>query len=232
MGIAALAAVAVLASCDLDQDTEPTNYYSVDFNTGLDGWTGGYTDYTTGLDSTTFEFQLTQAALPAPLDSTKKGYRISGQNRSDDLFMYLKRKVAGLNPNTSYDALFSVDFATKYPEGSVGVGGSPATSVYLKAGASATEPVKVKDGDTYKFSLDKGNQSQGGKDAVLLGNLANGLTQEKYKSVNRTSTLPLRVKTDSSGKLWLFIGTDSGFEGLNTLYYQRVQVQLTPAAVN
>ncbi|MBC7892614.1 MAG: hypothetical protein H7Y12_10400, partial [Sphingobacteriaceae bacterium] len=66
---------------------------------------------------------------------------------------------------------------------------------------------------------------------VLLGNLANGLEEEKYKSVNRTSTLPLRVKTDANGKLWFFVGTDSGFEGLNTLYYQRVQVQLTPAAV-
>ncbi len=232
MGTAALIAMVTLAGCNPDQDTEPTNYYGVDFNTGLDGWTGGYTDYTTGLDSTTFEFQLAQAALPAPLDSTKKGYRISGQNRSDDLFMYIKRKVSGLNPNTSYDALFSVDFASMYADSSVGAGGSPATSVYLKAGASATEPVKVKDGDTYEFSLDKGNQSQGGKDAVLLGNLANGSSQMKYKTVNRTSTLPLRVKTDASGNLWLFVGTDSGFEGLNALYYQRVQVQLTPVAVN
>ena len=40
---------------------------------------------------------------------------------------------------------------------------------------------------------------------------------------------PLNVATDSEGRLWLIVGTDSGFEGLTRLYYARISYTLTPA---
>lgn len=36
------------------------------------------------------------------------------------------------------------------------------------------------------------------------------------------------VKADDSGSGWLIVGTDSGFEGLTRLYYDRISFTLTP----
>ena len=35
------------------------------------------------------------------------------------------------------------------------------------------------------------------------------------------------VTTDADGALWLIVGTDSGFEGLTTLYYGQIAVVLS-----
>ena len=35
-------------------------------------------------------------------------------------------------------------------------------------------------------------------------------------------------KADDDGTLWLILGTDSGFEGLTTLYYDEITVVLEP----
>jgi hypothetical protein len=221
------------AACKTDTDSRPQLLLTYDFNSSIQGWKGDFTDYAVAQDSALFEFKLAQAKLPAPLDTTKKGFRVESHNRSDDLFMFLKTKLANLQPNTRYDLIYSVDLASMYGDSLAGIGGSPAQSVFLKAGATGTEPVKVKQGDQYTLSADKGNQSTGGKDAVLLGNVSIGNTgQMKYKSINHTNAAqPLTAKTNDKGELWLFVGTDSGFEGFTTLYYQRVRVQLVPSPV-
>ena len=36
------------------------------------------------------------------------------------------------------------------------------------------------------------------------------------------------VNANSDGELWLLVGTDSGFEALTAIYYQRIDVTLTP----
>ena len=35
------------------------------------------------------------------------------------------------------------------------------------------------------------------------------------------------VEADDQGRVWLIMGTDSGFEGLTTLYYDRISFTLT-----
>lgn len=37
---------------------------------------------------------------------------------------------------------------------------------------------------------------------------------------------PLMITTDENGQLWLFVGTDSGFEGRTVLYYDTIQVMI------
>lgn len=38
---------------------------------------------------------------------------------------------------------------------------------------------------------------------------------------------PLQITTDDTGRLWLFLGTDSGFEGRTGLYYDVIEVTVT-----
>ena len=63
---------------------------------------------------------------------------------------------------------------------------------------------------------------------VVMGNVAHpDVTGPEY----RVKTLdnderPLTVETDGEGRFWLIVGTDSGFEGLTTLYYARITYRL------
>lgn len=49
----------------------------------------------------------------------------------------------------------------------------------------------------------------------------------RLKTLNRMDS-PVVVKADDSGGAWLIVGTDSGFEGLTRLYYDRISFTLTP----
>ena len=178
-------------------------------------------------DSSFYELKYDYTNLPANL-GTQKAIMLSGNNHSDDLFMFIKRKVTGLNPNTSYTLVFEVELASNAPKGSVGAGGSPGESVYLKAGASEIEPVKNVQGDQYVLNIDKGNQSEAGSNATVLGDIAIPSTVAEYTLITRNnaspSSQPLIAQSNSNGDIWLMIGTDSGFEGTTTVYYTKVKV--------
>lgn len=194
------------------------------FTTNTNGWEGEYTDYGTPQESL-IKFKFEHTGLPKPLNEAQKAFRLYGENRSDDLFMFVRKKLINLSPNSSYNLLLEVELASLYPAGGFGSGGSPATSVFLKAGASTTKPEKIKDGTFYKLNLDKGDQSQGGKDLVVIDNMANGKDIEEYTLIQRSNTgKPFTVRTDANGEVWLIIGTDSGFEGNQSIYYSRIKV--------
>ncbi|GAB4019993.1 hypothetical protein GCM10028808_59650 [Spirosoma migulaei] len=214
----------IVSSCKEDMTPVQSNIlYQSNFQQNQDGWTADIADYSTQQQDIRFESGW--AGLPSPLDTTRKSIRVSSMNRSDDLFMFLKKKLTGLQPNTDYRLVFDIELASAYATNSIGVGGSPGGSVYLKAGATATEPAKVLDDDFYTINLDKGNQSTGGKDAALLGNIGAGEDVTDYKLITRTNAEnPLTVRSNAAGELWLVVGTDSGYEGLTTLYYSNIKV--------
>lgn len=195
------------------------------FNTSTADWIGGFADYPEGVEEE-WGFSVTHAHLPAPLDTTRKGVRISGSNHSDDLFMYLTRKVQLGVPNQLYNGKFEVQFATNAAEGSVGVGGSPAHSVYMGVGLASQEPKKVLDSTDghYRMNISKIQQATDGEDMKVIGDVSNGKSEPGYTLVTRTGEFT--GKTDSQGNLWVIVGTDSGFEAVTTLYYTRIKVEL------
>jgi hypothetical protein len=147
-------------------------------------------------------------------------------NRSDDAFMFLKKKVTGLQPNKDYSLVFDIELASKYPTKSMGIGGSPGSSVWVKAGATPVEPVKEKKDNFYSLNIDKGAQNNDGKDAIILGNVGVGDDDdETYQLITRSNAdKPFTARSNANGELWLIVGTDSGFEGLTTLYYSQIKV--------
>jgi hypothetical protein len=216
------------AACQ-DNDVDPSDSVVLtnsDFRTDTDGWSADVTDYATAQEGI-IEFQSGLKALPTPLDVSRKSFMISGHNRSDDLFMFLKKKVTGLKPNQTYIVDFQVELASQYGTNSVGIGGSPGGSVYLKAGVLAAEPKKVKEGDEYHLSVDKGAQSAGTAAVPVLGNIGAGDDVTQYKLIERNNPQPISAKTNEAGELWLLVGTDSGFEGLTTLYYTKIKASAT-----
>jgi hypothetical protein len=224
--ITAIAILFVLFACsdkNLDQP-DPVEYY-FDFAQGTNGWTGDFADYPVG-EENFYELVFEHDTLPEPLDQNQFALKLSGSNHSDDLFMFAKRKVSGLEPNKVYYITFTLEFASNVPDNMVGVGGSPGESVYLKAGATVIEPKKVTDSDNYyRMNIDKNNQSQSGEDMVVIGDFSNDTDQEAYTLKTVTNETPFGAETDENGNLWIIIGTDSGFEATTTIYYNSVKVE-------
>jgi hypothetical protein len=207
-----------------------TRTYSYDFSSNAQGWTAGFADY----DPSSIDLELASgiASLPAGA-GTGKAFFIQGHNRSDDLYMFFKRRLGtadGIAAGQRYSVRSSVTFWSKAPSGGCpGAGGSPGNSVFVKAGASTAEPtIYVDDIDHYRVTLDKGGNSQGGSEAAVIGDVGNGLEcgTSTWVKLTRTSTTTLTVQADSGGNLWLNAGTDSGYEGITQLYYTNISITL------
>lgn len=214
----------IVSSCTQDSVESPSGLpYQSNFQQSTDGWAADISDYSKAMDDIRFESAWT--GLPKPLDNSRKSLMISSMNRSDDVFMFLKKKLTGLQPNTDYQLVFDVELASTYADNSFGAGGSPGSSVFLKAGATAVEPKPQLKDDFYELNIDKGTQSEGGRDAMVLGNVGIGEDKSDYTLITRSNAnAPFTARTNPQGELWLVIGTDSGYEGQTTLYYSRIKV--------
>lgn len=220
----------------LESAAQPGNTVAVDydFRNGAQGWEAGFADYPPGQEDF---FQLKSGIQDmADVAPTFPAYFISGSNHSDDLFMFLKKKLTakdGIQPNTTYQLKFTLVFASNAPSGCFGVGGAPGEGVTLKAGGSTIEPKPLDDNGTYRMNVDKGNQAQGGPAGDVVSDIANGLSCDNgpsgvpYVSLTKTHVSQYPIKSDPDGNLWLMVGTDSGFEAITALYYQNIQVELS-----
>lgn len=214
-------------------DNQTPQTFSWDFSTDdALGWQAGFADYPPG-EEDFYQLNADVRSLPFNLGGDQALF-ITGDNRSDDLFMYFRQRVTGLDPNTRYQVIFDLELASDAPADSFGIGGSPATSVYLKAGATQVEPLPslIDPNEGFlRLNVDKGNQSQVGKDAVLLGDIAKPAGDDTwdYALINRNNQAnPFQFRTDDSGSAWLYFGTDSGFEGTTALYYTQFSATFAP----
>jgi hypothetical protein len=210
-----------------------------DFRDGAQGWEAGFAEYSPEMEDMMLEAGI--RPLPPELGIEGTGYYIQGMNRADDLFMFLKRRLGtdgGVVPGQEYRVKFTIVFASNAPSGAAGIGGSPGESVFLKAGASTVEPEVYLDSDTnsYLINVDKGSgNGESGEAGSVTGNVANGLSADEidmenppYVSLKRQHEHEYTVTASPDGELWLLVGTDSGFEGLTGIYYQRIAVTLNP----
>jgi hypothetical protein len=142
------------------------------FCRGSGGWVGGFTD----LPAKRARGRAVRALVPprrrAGQPALVRGLRFSGANRSDDLFMFLKRQVTGLVPGAQHAVGLHATLFTEGGRGCVGIGGAPGEGVTVKAGAVPLEPLALPEDGVLRMNLDKGEQASGGADAVVLGDLA------------------------------------------------------------
>ena len=216
---------------DGDGDSGNVVELTFDFSAGDQDFVAGFSDYS----QLTNDLELDSGIEPLPAElGDGTGFMLQGHNRSDDLFMFLSRGLGsddGLVPGQAYEIAFEMRLGSSAQGGCFGIGGAPAESVYLKAGAAPFEPMVSLDGDDYVINVDKNNQSQSGLHMSVAGDIANGDEcgeEELYREIERSHVHDTTITADAEGQLWLIVGTDSGFEGLTRLYYLSLQVTLTP----
>jgi hypothetical protein len=205
--------------------------FTYNFNESSYDWQYDFADYPSAASDSSYALQYDYGTVPG---MTRKGIMLSGDNHSDDLFMYIKKKLVGLDPNTTYTITFDITLASDAKEGELGAGGAPGESVFVKVGASTTEPKTVTEGDQFVMNIDKGDQSANGANMKVIGNIAVPENSEGFQQLNLTNSpynsmynTPVVVTTNNDGELWLIVGTDSGFEGVTTVYYLEVAAVLS-----
>ena len=223
--------ILALAGCQNNDQTnvvEPTEYI-YNFQEDSEDWAAGFADYPNEANAEEFyELEFSHSMLPSPQRITDGALKQAGNNHSDDLFMFVKKKITELVPYRTYNISMEIEFASNASNGATGIGGSPAEDVFIKAGASTSEPLKVIDNSDnyYRMNIDKGNQAQDGANMKLIGDFANGTESSAYNLVTLKTMNSISVESDSNGEIWVVVGTDSGFEGKTTIYYNKIKVIL------
>jgi len=223
----------VLGGCSDDEPTKDGFYivsYTADFSQSLDNWEVDFADYPAGKDdSVEYALTATVTKMPPSTGNTGTGLLVSGANNSGDLFMFLKRKVSGLNPNTAYTIVFDIQLASNASSDLVdgNAAYSPGRSVYLKVGAVDKKPTKTIQDNFYRINIDKGDQGSSGADMITIGDIGVSPGNLSYTIITRSSSsvdTPIIARTDSNGELWLVVGTESGYQGTTSVYYSRISV--------
>lgn len=229
-----------LVACATPTPTPTPSLVSLefDFRDGALGWEVGFAEYSPEME---IQLEADIRPLPSELGVDGTGYYLQGMNRSDDLFMFLKRRIGpedGVVAEQTYRIIYEIVFASNAPSGCFGIGGAPGEGVTLKAGAATEEPEVYLDPDTdyYLMNVDKGSGNTGsGLVASEAGNIANGLPCETvdlqnppYVSLECQHEHEYTIAASPDGELWLLVGTDSGFESLTGVYYQSIAVTLEP----
>ena len=78
------------------------------------------------------------------------------------------------------------------------------------------------------LNLDKGQQATGGENARVIGNVANGINDcsgDKFAFVTHWLENFI-VQSRTGDQICLFMGVDSGFEGITQHYITNVKVTL------
>ena len=222
----------LLQGCNLESNSGDDNKalaFDYNFESGAQGWTAGFSDYPSDYDNLSI-YELSSGVASLPEDASKHGFYLGGHNRSDDLFMFIKTRITGLQASSRYSASIKTTILSQAGDQCFGIGGSPGNSVYMKFGFGDIEP---KQGEYY-LNLDKGNQAVGGANAHVIGDIAvpeKNCESENYapKTLSTTSETELKFTSNSDGSIWVFVGSDSGHEGYTKLYYDNITITFTPA---
>lgn len=219
--------IVMMAGCSSDQEIR---VYSISypFISSDQGWTGHFADYP--LESTGYNLNVEHGTLPYNIntDSTRKAIRISGNSLNSDLFMFLKRKITGLKPATTYQVLFTVRLASTLPTKGTNIEPTLGEQIYLKVGALAEEPVVTLVDEVYEVNVNKGELATNGTDMITIGNVAVTSSTKTYTLITRSSNSAnsMYATTNEAGELWLIVGTDAAANGNVTLYYTQIDVLL------
>ena len=222
LSIAAAIGMSILAGTAAAKET--TTGVGFDFNQNDGGFTPIFSDYPNEQGVEEF-YELRSGHEEVPIADAGQGLFLSGNNHSDDLFMGYFKELSGLAPETEYQFTVRFKLATNVENDMIGIGGAPGESVFVKCGVASEEPENSLDSlNHFRLNIDKGSQSTGGADMIVVGNLAK-------KEINRPGEYEFNeietkviARTDEAGTAYLVIGTDSGFEGVTSYYLDDISV--------
>src|SRR4051812_18670520 len=160
------------AAADQGQEGDGARPLTVtfDFAAGAQGWSADFSDFTTNVAN--LELDSGIRPLPAELGNARTGFFITGNNHSDDLFMFLEKRLGasdGLVPGQRYRVAFDLTFASNAQSGCSGIGGAPRARRTPTAGGRGPPPHPGPPRENRGPHLRKRRQTGGGPGAPRAG---------------------------------------------------------------
>lgn len=206
----------------------------------MHGWTGGFAgvpeDYEDELYYTVFK----HSDISGENGSEGKALKTGGRDASDNMFIFVKKQPTsddGIEPGAKYFLKVYLEFATNALKEAIGIGGAHGEALSIKVGASGVESASEIDNPGsehlyFRMNVDKGARSDDSENAIVVGNAAKQSEGFKYDyelKILGKEAIPIEATVDGDVNIWIFAGTDSGFEGATVLYYDAIKVVLEKA---
>lgn len=215
--------IAFMSGCTPKAESPAGTSAFFNFEQSDSGFVPIFADYPDQKDVDSFyEFQHSYGEVPIP--KAGKGIFISGNNRSDDLFMGYIKKLEGFTAGETYHFSVSFKLATNVEGGLVGAGGAPGESVTVKCGIVSIEPKAANESGYFRMNIDTGAQSNGGKDMTVVGDMAKTENNHPGEYEFNEFSTEFDTTTNEDGEVYLIIGTDSGFESTTAYYLDDISV--------
>jgi hypothetical protein len=247
MILGALAVSVALYSCKDDSDRVDVIdvpgqaiQLAYDFESDDEGWNAGISDIPSGeLDN---YFLDAEHVTDVPFDSNG-ALKVAASNPNNEFFLYVSKKITGLEPNTNYNVTFDVDFAASVTMDTTGIDTTGVIgdttgvigdtidvdivnlndSIIMKAGAVAEEPATEPDDlDFLRLIFDKGEVGIDGSDMVVIGRYAGTGNFVKNSASNEDAFL---VTSNEDGEIWLVLGAESTGDEVE-LYFDSINAEI------
>ncbi len=219
----------ILTSCfGLDDDSAADVRFSFfDFKEDAQGWTGDFANYTEA-SRVNLQLEVNRTDIPEKLGDSKS-IKFSVNNLNEDLLMFMKRQVQGLDSNATYKIECEVRLISEMITDTSNIEDSKSM-IYFKYGSSKIEPVTefMENDSKHEFSLDAGDADKDGSDLKFIGRLGFPQSADQPKVHNITSYhKPIFVQTDNNGKLWLVFGIETKHDLHMSFYFDTIVIYYT-----
>lgn len=200
-----------------------------DFEAASQDWIGGISDYpVASLD--TYNYVESGAQLMYNSVLRSNGLSIGAENPHGELFYFFQRKIDGLKPNAFYKIDFEFLIMSQLNSG---VAKNASEDIFLKIGAVNYEPeltkIQWKNDEEYMIlNVEKGLENKdSGNELTNVGSIMRFTSDDPETISGNTFDVPIFVRTDQSGSIWLIIGVDSGIKNYLTFSMVALTVYYT-----
>lgn len=216
-----------LLGCAADQDSNVDLLTAFDFESGVQQWEGGISDYPVTYEDS-INFVLTTNQVASSFDIGRSvGLNVSGENPHGDLFYFFMRKVSGLEPGKKYNLDFEFFVYAQLlnkPES------LSSEELYLKVGAVNFKPEleEVIWRNSLKYmalNIEKGEvNSDEGVDMINMGSIKHFTSDVPDFISGNTFDRRIEIEPDKNGDIWILIGVDSGIRSYLTFGMEALTV--------
>jgi hypothetical protein len=205
-----------LSSCDDPEDQNPLGIVLLsDFENGPQGWTPFFTNLPSD-GAIAYRLGVDLKPIPSEISTGRNALQISGINRGNELFFFMKKEITNLQANRVYGLRFRIELATDTPD-PLHTSGRLARAIepaVLVAGGMAFEPGvsataaftgAIRPNFNYRFAeLSKGSRTS---DLMSLGPIHHDGHADEFKLIRMENfNDPFRVRANGQGSLWIVFG--------------------------
>lgn len=220
------------SSCNINSsDTPPTLVSLSSFESDLQNWTGEFAGYPlTKIEN--YKFKLERGKFTTKIGQTYNAAVQTVYVDSGEVFTYLKNRIGGLEPNTSYNVVARIQVYVQLLQDYTGSDlNSTDKGCFLKTGLFTDEPMNdtiadssVPGGRYINTQFDIGHANSDGADVFFLNKINPvpvGGSPIVFQSMNIDTPIP--ITSDNDGYIWAVAGLETNLKLYFQAYYPVIE---------